>query len=140
MDATELLAPYRIVPVVVIDEPDAAVRLAEVFVESGIGVIEVTLRTQGAIHALEAIARHVPEMLVGAGSVRRPEQFDEVQAAGARFAVSPGCSTELLAAASATGMPFVPGAITPSEVLALLERGYTLQKFFPAKWPAACRS
>jgi len=133
MDARTLLEPYKIVPVVVVDDADDAVRLAEVFVEAGVGVIEVTLRTSAAMQALEAIASRVPEMLLGAGSVRSAAQLADVAAAGARFAVSPGSSSALLEAAAASAMPFVPGAITPSEVLGLLERGYTLQKFFPAE-------
>jgi len=133
MDARKLLEPYRIVPVVVIDDLDAAVRLAETFVESGIGVIEVTLRSERAIDALEAIASRVPDMLPGAGSVRTAGQFRTIADAGARFAVSPGCTPTLVDAALSASMPFVPGAATASEVLRLLESGYTLQKFFPAE-------
>ena len=133
MDARNLLEPFGIVPVVVVDDDEVAVRLAEVFVEAGVGVIEVTLRTSGAMQAIEAIARRVPDMLLGAGSVRTAEQLANVAAAGASFAVSPGSSPALLEAAEVSAIPFVPGAITPSEVLGLLERGYTLQKFFPAE-------
>ena len=133
MDARALLEPFRIVPVVVVDDPDTAVELARTFVASGIGVIEVTLRTEGALGAIEAIARHVPDMLVGAGSIRRASQFGDIVNAGAKFAVSPGSAPALFDAARESRMPFVPGAVTPSEVLGLLERGYTLQKFFPAE-------
>ena len=133
MDARELLEPFRIVPVVVIDDPEAAVTLARTFVAAGIGVIEITLRTEGALAAVEAVARDVPEMLVGAGSVRQAAQFETIAKAGAKFAVSPGSAPALFDAAREAEMPFVPGAATPSEVLGLLERGYTLQKFFPAE-------
>ena len=133
MDSRLLLEPFRIVPVVVIDDADKAVTLARTFVDAGIGVIEITLRTEGALAALEAVASEVPDMLVGAGSVRQPGQFEIVAKAGAKFAVSPGSAPALLDAARDTAMPFVPGAVTPSEVLGLLERGYTLQKFFPAE-------
>ena len=102
-------------------------------VDAGIAVIEVTLRTPGALSALRAIADAVPGMLVGAGSVRSASQFEAIADAGARFAVSPGSAPALFDAARDSNMPFVPGAVTPSEVLGLLERGYTLQKFFPAE-------
>lgn len=133
MDATELLRGRRVVPVVVVDHVDIAVPLAETLMDAGLSVIEVTLRTDDALAAIAAIARAVPEMIVGAGSIRRPQQFTEVQDAGARFAVSPGASDALLAKAEGLGMPFVPGAVTPSEMIGLYERGYRLQKFFPAE-------
>ncbi len=133
MDATELLQGHRVVPVVVIDDVDVAVPLAQTLVDAGLNVIEVTLRTDDAIAAIRSIASAVPDMIVGAGSIRRADQFDAVQQAGATFAVSPGASQGLLAAARANGMPFVPGAATASEMLHLYEQGYRLQKFFPAE-------
>ena len=133
MDATQLLAPFRIVPVVVMDDVSTAVPLAETLVGAGIGVIEVTLRTDAALAAIETIARNVPDMLVGAGSLRTTVQFDDVVSAGARFGVSPGSTPALVNAARSHGFPYVPGAATPSEMLALLEQGIRLQKFFPAE-------
>lgn len=133
MDATELMRGHRVVPVVVVDHVDIAVPLAETLLDAGLSVIEVTLRTDDALAAIAAIARAVPEMIVGAGSIRRPVQFTEVQDAGARFAVSPGASDALLAKAEDLSMPFIPGAVTPSEMIGLYERGYRLQKFFPAE-------
>ncbi|MDJ0940526.1 MAG: bifunctional 4-hydroxy-2-oxoglutarate aldolase/2-dehydro-3-deoxy-phosphogluconate aldolase [Woeseiaceae bacterium] len=133
MDATELLAPYRVVPVVVINDASTAVPLAETLVAAGIGVIEVTLRTDAALAAIEAIAAKVPDMLVGAGSLRTTSQFDDVANAGAKFGVSPGSTTALVKAAKSRGLPYVPGAATPSEMLALFEQGIRLQKFFPAE-------
>lgn len=133
MDASELLRPWRVVPVVVIDDPDAAVPLAETLLDAGIGVIEITLRTADALDAIANVAREVPGMLTGAGSVRNVQQLEAVAAAGASFAVSPGATPALLDAAQAANMPLVPGAATPSEMLAMLEYGYRLQKFFPAE-------
>ncbi len=133
MDASKLLVDSRIVPVVVLANADVAVPLAEALLSSGLNVIEVTLRTDDALQGIEKIARNVPDMIVGAGSLRRPEQFAEIAAAGARFAVSPGASQRLLDAAAEHGMPFIPGAATPSEMIALFEQGYQLQKFFPAE-------
>lgn len=133
MDASKLLVGSKIVPVVVLANADVAVPLAEALLESGLGVIEVTLRTDDALRGIEQIAKSVPDMVVGAGSLRRPEQFADIAAAGARFAVSPGSSRQLLAAAADHDMPFIPGAATPSEMIALFEQGYQLQKFFPAE-------
>ena len=133
MDATELLAGARIVPVVVLDDVDFAVPLAEVFLEAGLSAIEITLRTESALGCVERIAKAVPDMLLGAGSVRDPDQIPRVIDAGAQFAVSPGQSNRLCVAAMDHKLPFVPGAVTASEVLALREWGYTLVKFFPAE-------
>ena len=133
MNAADLLAAQRIVPVVVIDDADNAVPLANALIENGLGAIEVTLRTAAGLDAIERIAKDVPGMLVGAGSVRRPAQVAEVKSAGAQFAVCPGSSGALLDAVADAELPFIPGAVTPSEMLALLDRGYTLQKFFPAE-------
>ena len=132
MNAADLLKPYRVVPVVVIDDASAAVPLANTLLESGLGAIEVTLRTEQGLVAIERIASEVPDMLVGAGSVRLASQVADVVSAGARFLVSPGSSPALLDAVAHAGVPFVPGAVTATEMLALLDHGYTLQKFFPA--------
>jgi len=133
MDASELMATSRIVPVVVLASVEAALPLAEALQEAGLGVIEVTLRTEDALQGIEQIAKCFPDMIVGAGSVRRPEQFADCASAGAKFVVSPGSSSRLLEAAASHGMPFIPGAATASEVISLLESGYRLQKFFPAE-------
>lgn len=130
MDATNLLADIKLVPVVTIHDADHAVPLAQALLAAGIRAIEVTLRTDQALAALQRISAEVPQMLVGAGSVRVPAQFAEVRAAGCAFAVSPGVTERLLEAAS---LPYIPGAATASECMRLLENGYTLQKFFPAE-------
>ena len=133
MNAADLLAGQRVVPVVVIDSAEDGVPLAKTLLENGLDAIEVTLRTDAGLDAIERIASEVPGMLVGAGSVRRAAQVAAVKSAGASFAVSPGCSDALLEAVADAAMPFVPGAVTASEMLGLLDRGYTLQKFFPAE-------
>jgi 2-dehydro-3-deoxyphosphogluconate aldolase/(4S)-4-hydroxy-2-oxoglutarate aldolase len=125
------LAP--VVPVVVLDDPADAVPLARALVAGGLPVIEVTLRTPGALDAVRAIARAVPEAVVGAGTVITPVQVTESVAAGARFLVSPGWTDVLLTAMRASGVPFLPGVSTTSEVVALLERGVREMKFFPAQ-------
>lgn len=125
------LAP--VMPVVVVDDVRHAVPLARALVAGGIPAIEVTLRTPAALEAVRAIAAEVPAAVVGVGTVRRPADFAAALAAGARFAVSPGSSPDLLAAARDIGLPWLPGAATASEAMALAERGYLQQKFFPAE-------
>ena len=133
MNAAGLLAGQRVVPVVVVDDAADAVPLAKTLLAAGLTAIEMTLRTEAGLEAIERIATGVPGMLVGAGSVRRAAQIADVKSAGAVFAVSPGSSDSLLDAADDAGLAFVPGAVTASEVLKLMDRGYTLQKFFPAE-------
>ncbi|MFD7459134.1 MULTISPECIES: bifunctional 4-hydroxy-2-oxoglutarate aldolase/2-dehydro-3-deoxy-phosphogluconate aldolase [unclassified Streptomyces] len=125
------LAP--VVPVVVVSDAADAVPLARALVAGGLPAIEVTLRTPGALPAIRAIADAVPEAVVGAGTVITPGQADEAVAAGARFLVSPGWTDVLLAAMRGSGVPFLPGVSTTSEVVALLERGVREMKFFPAE-------
>ncbi|MEV6291058.1 bifunctional 4-hydroxy-2-oxoglutarate aldolase/2-dehydro-3-deoxy-phosphogluconate aldolase [Streptomyces sp. NPDC051896] len=125
------LAP--VVPVVVVSDAADAVPLARALVAGGLPAIEVTLRTPGALDAVRAIAGEVPEAVVGAGTVLTPEQVGACVAAGARFLVSPGWTDTLLEAMRGSGVPFLPGVSTTSEVVALLERGVREMKFFPAQ-------
>ena len=133
MDASKTLEGLSIVPVVVIEDISHAVKLAKVLYEVGFVAIEVTLRTSCALRAIEEIVKNVPEIIVGAGSVRKVEQLSEVGNLGVHFVVSPGSTQRLIAEAKGIEMPFVPGAATPSEMLNLYEHGYKLQKFFPAE-------
>lgn len=133
MDAGTLLAGIHIVPVVVIEDEASAVPLAETLLDAGVRAIEITLRTPVALAAIERVARSLPELLLGAGSVRQAPQFRQAADAGARFVVSPGASERLLAAAGETRLPFVPGAVTATEMITLLGHGFRLQKFFPAE-------
>ncbi|KUL40532.1 bifunctional 4-hydroxy-2-oxoglutarate aldolase/2-dehydro-3-deoxy-phosphogluconate aldolase [Streptomyces regalis] len=125
------LAP--VVPVVVVDDPSDAVPLARALVAGGLPAIEVTLRTPAGLDAIREIADAVPDAMVGAGTVITPEQVRESVAAGARFLVSPGWTDVLLDAMRASGVPYLPGVSTTSEVVALLERGVREMKFFPAE-------
>ncbi|MFG3012273.1 bifunctional 4-hydroxy-2-oxoglutarate aldolase/2-dehydro-3-deoxy-phosphogluconate aldolase [Streptomyces cinerochromogenes] len=125
------LAP--VLPVVVLTDAADAVPLARALVAGGLPAIEVTLRTPAALEAVRAIAGEVPEAVVGAGTVVTPEQAEAGTAAGARFLVSPGWTEALLAAMRGSGVPFLPGVSTASEVVALLERGVREMKFFPAQ-------
>ncbi|MFB7210749.1 bifunctional 4-hydroxy-2-oxoglutarate aldolase/2-dehydro-3-deoxy-phosphogluconate aldolase [Streptomyces sp. NPDC056255] len=125
------LAP--VVPVVVLEDAADAVPLARALVAGGLPAIEVTLRTAAALDAIAAIAAEVPDAVVGAGTVISVRNVADTVAAGARFLVSPGWTDRLLDAMKASGVPFLPGVSTTSEVVALLERGVTEMKFFPAE-------
>ncbi|MGC4365048.1 bifunctional 4-hydroxy-2-oxoglutarate aldolase/2-dehydro-3-deoxy-phosphogluconate aldolase [Hydrogenophaga sp. R2] len=122
----------RVVPVVVIDDARTAVPLAQALLEGGIDVMEITLRSDAALAAIEAVARAVPAMHLGAGTVTRAADVPRVVDAGARFALSPGCTEALVDAVRAVGLPFIPGVMTPGEVMRAREHGFLLQKLFPA--------
>ncbi|MFJ7082074.1 bifunctional 4-hydroxy-2-oxoglutarate aldolase/2-dehydro-3-deoxy-phosphogluconate aldolase [Streptomyces griseus] len=125
------LAP--VVPVVVLHDVADAVPLARALVAGGLPAIEVTLRTPAALESIRAMAAEVPGAVVGAGTVISPEHVRDTVGAGARFLVSPGWTDALLEAMKASGVPFLPGVSTTSEVVALLERGVREMKFFPAE-------
>ncbi|MER5818014.1 bifunctional 4-hydroxy-2-oxoglutarate aldolase/2-dehydro-3-deoxy-phosphogluconate aldolase [Streptomyces californicus] len=125
------LAP--VVPVVVLHDVADAVPLARALVAGGLPAIEVTLRTPAALASIRAMAAEVPDAVVGAGTVISPEHVRDTVDAGARFLVSPGWTDALLEAMKASGVPFLPGVSTTSEVVALLERGVHEMKFFPAE-------
>ena len=127
-----LLAGTRVIPVVTLARAGQAVPLARALLAGGLPVVEVTLRSPAALDAIAEIAREVPEIVVGAGSLRGPAQIVEAQAAGTRFGVSPGHTAALLDAAEAAGLPYLPGASTASEAMALFGSGYDLIKLFPA--------
>jgi 2-dehydro-3-deoxyphosphogluconate aldolase/(4S)-4-hydroxy-2-oxoglutarate aldolase len=122
-----------VIPVIVIDSLATAVPLARALVAGGLSVLEITLRTPVAMDAMRAIASEVPEAVVGVGTVLSPAQLDDAGRAGARFAVSPGVTPTLVAAARDHAVPLLPGAATVSEVMFLREAGYRFLKFFPAE-------
>jgi 2-dehydro-3-deoxyphosphogluconate aldolase / (4S)-4-hydroxy-2-oxoglutarate aldolase len=128
-----ILKQAPVVPVMVIDDVKQAVPLAKALVAGGLPVLEITLRTDAAVDSMQAIMNEVEGAIVGAGTVLTPEQFKQCSKLGCAFAVSPGASGKLLGAAEDYDMPLLPGAVTASEVMALLEWGYRFQKFFPAE-------
>lgn len=132
MESVFDLAP-AVVPVVVLDDAGDAVPLARALVDGGLTAIEITLRTPAALEAIRAVARTVPEAVVGAGTVLGREQVAAAAEAGARFLVSPGWTDRLLGELKGSGLPFLPGVSTVGEALGLLERGVTDMKFFPAE-------
>lgn len=127
-----ICAMAPVVPVMVIDDLAHAAPLARALVAGGLPVLEVTLRTPVALDVIRAMAE-VPGGVVGAGTLLTPADVKAAKAAGARFGVSPGATQALLEACAEHDLPLLAGATTPSEIMALLERGYTAMKFFPAE-------
>lgn len=130
--AHEICQAAPIVPVLVVHDVAHARPLAEALVAGGLPALEVTLRTPAALEVIRAMAK-VPGGIVGAGTLLTPDDVKAAKEAGAQFGVSPGATDKLLAACEAEELPLLPGAATASEAMALLERGYTMQKFFPAE-------
>ena len=128
-----------VLPVLVLEDVALAVDLAVALQAGGVEVLEVTLRTDRALDALAAIRQACSELLVGAGTLIHTEQFSEARDAGAQFAVSPGLTERLAAAAVGAGLPYLPGVMTPSEVLLALEYGYRSLKLFPANGNASIK-
>ena len=131
-DAAAVLNTSPVIPVVTIDDPQDAVPLARALADGGVGIIELTLRTESALTSLKLIANEVPEILVGAGTILTPGQADAAVAAGARFLVSPGVTPALLTSMLSLDVPVLPGVATVGEVMAVLEHGLDSMKFFPA--------
>ena len=124
------LAP--VIPVFTPDNVDDAVQVAQALFNGGLPVIEVTLRTANAMDAIKAMVEAVPDAVVGAGTVLTPAQMEKVKSVGGRFAVAPGATDTLYAAARDTDLPFLPGVATSSELMRGLEQGLDTFKFFPA--------
>ena len=131
-DAAAVLNTSPVIPVVTIDDPQDAVPLARALVAGGVGIIELTLRTDSALTSLKLIAEEVPDILIGAGTILTPQQADGAVQAGARFLVSPGVTPALLTSMLSLDVPVLPGVATVGEVMAVLEAGLDAMKFFPA--------
>ena len=131
LEAALNLAP--VVPVMVIENVKDAVPLARALVRGGLPVLEITLRTDTALESIRAIVGEVEGAIVGSGTVLTPQQLRDSRKAGCTFAVSPGSTGKLLGAAEDEDIALLPGGVTASECMALLEWGYTIQKFFPAE-------
>lgn len=121
-----------VMPVLVVHQLEHAVPLARALVDGGIRVLEMTLRTPVALAAIRAIADAVPDAIIGAGTITGAADLQQARQAGAQFGVSPGATPELLRAARDSGWPFLPGTMTPSDVMAAMQAGFTAMKFFPA--------
>lgn len=121
-----------VIPVLTVSDVEQAAPMARALVAGGLKALEVTLRTPAALEAVSAMAKAAPEAVVGAGTLRTPEDIRKAKAAGARFGVSPGATEELLSAARAEGLDMLPGVATVSEAMRWAEDGYRTFKFFPA--------
>jgi len=128
----DLLAKIGVVPVIAIDSIDHAVPLADALLEGGLGVAEITFRTEAAADVMARLSDRRPELLLGAGTVLNPDQVKRAVDAGATFALSPGFDPAVVQAAEAAGLPFAPGIMTPSDISLAAARGCRLMKFFPA--------
>ena len=127
----ETLGKIGLVPVVRLDRPESAGRLAEALLAGGLPCAEITFRAQGAAQAIRAIADGYPDLLVGAGTVLTVEQARQAVDAGARFIVSPGIARPVVEWCRDSGVPVMPGVATPSEILTAMEFGLTVLKMFP---------
>lgn len=133
LDTLSLAEHGPVIPVIVLDRVADAVPLAEALLAGGVRVLEVTLRTGAALGCIEAIARALPQALVGAGTVRSAVDARAAREAGACFAVSPGYTPVVGEACRALGLPLLPGVATASEVMAAQADGHAFLKFFPAQ-------
>ena len=131
MTLLDIMRSASVIPVIAIDDPEHAVPLAQALVAGGICVLEVTLRTAHGLDAIRAMAQ-VPGAIVGVGTLTQGEEFKAARDAGAVFGVSPGLTPALIEAARTSGLPLLPGVMTPSEVMAAREAGFRQLKLFPA--------
>jgi 2-dehydro-3-deoxyphosphogluconate aldolase / (4S)-4-hydroxy-2-oxoglutarate aldolase len=128
-----LFEQATIIPVLTIKRLEDAVPLAKALIAGGVRTLEITLRTPVAIESAKAIMAHVPEAVVGIGTILNADDLARAEAIGARFGISPGATPDLLKAAAASALPFAPGIATASELMLGLSHGFNLVKFFPAE-------
>lgn len=133
MHTFDRIASYGVVPVIAIDNSENALDLADALIAGGLPIAEITLRTPDALPAIELIARHRPEMIIGAGTVLDEQQSQAAKNAGAMFALAPGIDKDALAHAERIGLPFAPGIMTPSDLQLALRQNCKMVKFFPAQ-------
>ena len=132
MNLDQIIAATTVMPVIVIDDLDIAIPLANALVAGGIRTLEVTLRTANALEAIKIIKAEVPGAILGAGTITKASQLDDVINAGASFGVSPGSTPAFLADIKTSGLPFLPGVMTPSEAMVARDAGFEVLKLFPA--------
>lgn len=135
----ESLLVHKIIPVLTVNDPDVASAAVAALQEGGIECVEVALRTDNALAVLESLCQRFPELMIGAGTLRRPEEFNRVTSAGARFAVSPGSTAEMLQESTRWDIPYLPAAATVSEILNVTNLGFSTVKIFPAETLGGCQ-
>lgn len=132
MNIRDIMGVAPVIPVIIVEQLDHAVPLAQALCAGGLKVLEVTLRTPVALKAIEAMRKAVPEAIVGVGTLTKPDDFKAAESAGAMFGVSPGLTSQLVHAAAEATFPLLPGVMTPTEVIAARLQGYSALKLFPA--------
>ena len=132
MSVSKILSLGPVMPVIVIQQANHAIPLGEALLTGGIKTIEITLRTSAALNAIEQLAKHLPEIYVGAGTILNKENATKAKNSGAKFCVSPGTTSSIIDACKESDIPLLPGASTVSEMLTLSEAGFSEIKFFPA--------
>lgn len=133
LNIRDVMTRAPVIPVIVIEDIKQAVPLAKALVKGGLPVLEVTLRTEAGLESIRAIADQVPDAIIGVGTLTRPEEIRQSLNAGARFGVSPGLTLAMASEARESGLPLLPGVMTPSEVMAARNAGYPALKLFPAQ-------
>jgi 2-dehydro-3-deoxyphosphogluconate aldolase/(4S)-4-hydroxy-2-oxoglutarate aldolase len=133
MNIREIVGMAPVIPVLTVSDAADAVPLARALVAGGLRVLEITLRTPVAIGCIEAIRKAIPEAIVGVGTLTRPVDFAAADRAGAQFGVTPGLTPELAGAARGARFPLMPGVMTPTEIIAARQGGFTVLKLFPAQ-------
>ena len=132
MSISKILSLGPVMPVIVIEQANHAIPLGEALLTGGIKTIEITLRTSAALNAIEQLAKHLPEIYVGAGTILTKENAAQAKNSGAKFCVSPGTTSSIIDACNECNISLLPGASTVSEMLTLSEAGFSEIKFFPA--------
>ena len=132
MSVFEQIAQWKVVPVIAIELPDAALSLANALIEGGLPIAEITFRTEAAAAVIRKMSQERPALLVGAGTILTLDNLKAAVDSGAKFGVAPGCNPKIIEAAQNMSFPFVPGVCTPSDVEAALSCGCKILKFFPA--------
>jgi len=132
MNIRDIMMRSPVIPVLTIQQPADAGALAQALVRGGLKVLEVTLRTPGALEAIALMRKDAPEAIIGAGTLTRAEDFKAAERVGAQFGVTPGLTPELIAAARAVNFPLLPGVMTPTELIVARAAGYSACKLFPA--------
>lgn len=129
----KMFSKHKFIPVIIIDDIDRAVPLARALLDGGIAIMEVTLRTENALAIIEKLNAEVPEMLTGAGTILSDDHYHMAVKHGAKFIISPGITSELIAVSRNYELPFIPGAITPTEIMKAHLAGFSYLKNYPCE-------